>query len=321
MGATTDGSRGRRKSSSRGPHKFVGVRQRPSGRWVAEIKDSLQEVRLWLGTFDTAEDAACAYDTAARALRGPTARTNFDLPEPAASGSGGKHGGRSHYMPDRIELFSFEDACEPGADADGLLGALKATLFDESGFNFPSPLSLSSRNVSSSTFDHSGNNKKYLSSTAAAFAHMAGTTNPTLDFTSFSSNTSAKSTMLISDHDYGDAIAGNAGLNYHQLNQPMPTPGMNWSNEMAHELSWPPQVSPVTQDNLFSSSSAGTSTWPFSESTSNIGMIYSDQLASTNTSKSGKVNMTSMQLPQIGAVSEGFWVPEQQQFVLYENNR
>jgi len=73
------GLRGRRKSSTRGHHRFVGVRQRPSGRWVAEIKDSLQKVRLWLGTFDTAEDAARAYDDAARALRGANARTNFCL--------------------------------------------------------------------------------------------------------------------------------------------------------------------------------------------------------------------------------------------------
>lgn len=59
--------------------RFVGVRQRPSGRWVAEIKDSSQRVRLWLGTFDSPEEAARAYDEAARALRGENARTNFAL--------------------------------------------------------------------------------------------------------------------------------------------------------------------------------------------------------------------------------------------------
>nr|QWQ79505.1 AP2_7 [Zanthoxylum armatum] len=57
--------------------RFVGVRKRPSGRWVAEIKDSSQRVRLWLGTYDTPEEAARAYDEAARALRGANARTNF----------------------------------------------------------------------------------------------------------------------------------------------------------------------------------------------------------------------------------------------------
>ncbi|KAK2986134.1 hypothetical protein RJ640_024683 [Escallonia rubra] len=57
--------------------RFLGVRQRPSGRWVAEIKDSSQKLRLWLGTFDRAEEAALAYDSAARLLRGRNAKTNF----------------------------------------------------------------------------------------------------------------------------------------------------------------------------------------------------------------------------------------------------
>ncbi|KAJ8900170.1 hypothetical protein K2173_024810 [Erythroxylum novogranatense] len=70
------------------PRKFVGVRQRPSGRWVAEIKDSSQKVRLWLGTYDTPEEAARAYDEAARALRGENARTNFVSTNPNLTQSG-----------------------------------------------------------------------------------------------------------------------------------------------------------------------------------------------------------------------------------------
>lgn len=62
---------------SHGRRRFLGVRQRHSGRWVAEIKESSQKLRLWLGTFDRAEEAALAYDSAARLLRGRNAKTNF----------------------------------------------------------------------------------------------------------------------------------------------------------------------------------------------------------------------------------------------------
>lgn len=105
---------------------YRGVRERSSGKWIAEIKDTASGIRKWLGTYTSAEAAALAFDEALREIKGASAQTNFppgaylastDPPRVLVPSERGREGREVRYRPPSMTVSAPASTSASGTGA------------------------------------------------------------------------------------------------------------------------------------------------------------------------------------------------------------
>ncbi|KAH9327255.1 hypothetical protein KI387_007433, partial [Taxus chinensis] len=97
-----------RRASMGKTHRYRGVRQRHWGSWVSEIRHPILKKRVWLGTYETAEEAARAYDEAATIMYGDHAKRNLVSHNGKAKANWNSEGTRilSNTIIDKLHKFN-----------------------------------------------------------------------------------------------------------------------------------------------------------------------------------------------------------------------